>query len=100
MRIGWVRAAPDVIRSLVAARAYADLGTPVLEQLAVNWLMRTGGWEQAVEIRREQARENRDDLVRALRRELPGVGVRGARRRPHPVGAQRRPLRVPAGRGG
>ena len=28
MRIGWVRAAPDVIRSLVAARAYADLGTP------------------------------------------------------------------------
>uniref|UniRef100_A0AAU3H3S4 PLP-dependent aminotransferase family protein n=1 Tax=Streptomyces sp. NBC_01401 TaxID=2903854 RepID=A0AAU3H3S4_9ACTN len=72
MRIGWVRAAPDVIRSLVAARAYADMGTPVLEQLAINWLMRTGGWEQAVAVRREQARENRDDLVRALRRELPG----------------------------
>lgn len=28
MRIGWVRAAPEVIRSLVSARAYADLGTP------------------------------------------------------------------------
>ncbi|MEV7343761.1 PLP-dependent aminotransferase family protein [Streptomyces sp. NPDC093544] len=71
MRIGWVRAAPDVIRSLVAARAYADLGTPVLEQLAVNWLLSTGGWEQAVEIRRTQARENRDALVAAVRRELP-----------------------------
>ncbi|MFF5449272.1 PLP-dependent aminotransferase family protein [Streptomyces sp. NPDC012888] len=71
MRIGWVRAAPDVIRSLVAARAYADLGTPVLEQLAVNWLMRTGGWAQAVELRRAQARENRDALVAAVRRELP-----------------------------
>lgn len=71
MRIGWVRAAPDVIRSLVAARAYADMGTPVLEQLAINWLMRTGGWEQAVAVRREQARENRDALVRAVRRELP-----------------------------
>jgi DNA-binding transcriptional MocR family regulator len=71
MRIGWVRAAPDVIRSLVAARAYADLGTPVLEQLAVNWLMSTGGWEQAVEIRRGQAREMRDALVTAVRRELP-----------------------------
>lgn len=71
MRIGWVRAAPDVIRSLVAARAYADLGTPVLEQLAVNWLFSTGGWEQAVELRRRQARENRDDLVTAVRRELP-----------------------------
>ncbi|MFF4303309.1 PLP-dependent aminotransferase family protein [Streptomyces sp. NPDC001601] len=71
MRIGWVRAAPDVIRSLVAARAYADLGTPVLEQLAVNWLFSTGGWAQAVDLRRAQARENRDALVTAVRRELP-----------------------------
>ena len=71
MRIGWVRAAPDVIRSLVAARAYADLGTPVLEQLAVHWLFSTGGWEQAVDMRREQARENRDALIAAVRRELP-----------------------------
>jgi DNA-binding transcriptional MocR family regulator len=71
MRIGWVRAAPDVIRSLVAARAYADLGTPVLEQLAVNWLFGTEGWEQAVEVRREQARQNRDEIVAAVRRELP-----------------------------
>ncbi|MEU3031798.1 PLP-dependent aminotransferase family protein [Streptomyces incarnatus] len=71
MRIGWVRAAPDIVRSLVAARAYADLGTPVLEQLAVNWLFSTGGWEQAVALRRAQARENRDALVAALRRELP-----------------------------
>ncbi|MEV3875272.1 SCO1417 family MocR-like transcription factor [Streptomyces sp. NPDC002454] len=71
MRIGWVRAAPDVIRSLVAARAFADLGTPVLEQLAVNWLLRGEGWEQAVALRRTQARENRDALVAAVRRELP-----------------------------
>lgn len=71
MRIGWVRAAPEVIRSLVSARAYADLGTPVLEQLAINWLMGTGGWEQAVGIRRAQAGENRDALVAAVRRELP-----------------------------
>ncbi|CAL2060662.1 Transcriptional regulator, GntR family / Aspartate aminotransferase [Streptomyces murinus] len=71
MRIGWVRAAPDIVRSLVAARAYADLGTPVLEQLAVNWLFSTGGWEQAVALRRAQARGNRDALVTALRRELP-----------------------------
>jgi DNA-binding transcriptional MocR family regulator len=71
MRIGWVRASPEVIRSLVSARAYADLGTPVLEQLAVNWLMSTGGWQEAVAIRRIQARNNRDALVTAVRRELP-----------------------------
>ncbi|NEC13883.1 PLP-dependent aminotransferase family protein [Streptomyces sp. SID8014] len=71
MRIGWVRAAPDVIRRLVSARAYADLGTPVLEQLAVHWLLSGGGWEEAVRLRRDQARENRDTLVAAVRRELP-----------------------------
>jgi DNA-binding transcriptional MocR family regulator len=71
MRIGWVRAAPDVIRSLVSARAYADLGTPVLEQLAVNWLMAGDGWEQATALRRAQARENRDTLVTALRTHVP-----------------------------
>ncbi|WP_413116412.1 PLP-dependent aminotransferase family protein [Streptomyces sp. CY1] len=71
MRIGWVRAAPDVIRSLVAARAYADLGTPVIEQLAVAWLLNTGGWEEAIEVRRALARGNRDALVEAVRRHLP-----------------------------
>ncbi|KOG91212.1 GntR family transcriptional regulator, partial [Streptomyces varsoviensis] len=71
LRIGWVRAAPDVIRSLVAARAYADLGTPVLEQLAVTWLLTTEGWDESADLRRAQARENRDALVAAVRRHLP-----------------------------
>lgn len=71
LRIGWVRAAPDVIRSLVAARAFADLGSPVLEQLAIAWLLETGGWEEAVGVRREQARENRDAIVAALERHVP-----------------------------
>lgn len=71
LRIGWVRAAPEVIRSLVAARAYVDLGSPVLEQLAVAGLMTDGSWEEAVGLRRTQARENRDALVGALRRDLP-----------------------------
>ncbi|MQY11839.1 Histidinol-phosphate aminotransferase [Streptomyces sp. RB5] len=71
LRIGWVRATPEIIRSLVSARAYADLGTPVLEQLAVSWLMGTGGWDEAVALRREQARGNRDAIAAALRSELP-----------------------------
>ncbi|MBO0653611.1 PLP-dependent aminotransferase family protein [Streptomyces triculaminicus] len=71
LRIGWVRAAPDVIRSLIAARAYADLGTPVIDQLAVTWLLNTGGWDAALQIRREQTRENRDAVVAAVRRHLP-----------------------------
>ncbi|WP_326692149.1 PLP-dependent aminotransferase family protein [Streptomyces sp. NBC_01795] len=71
LRIGWVRAAPEVIRSLTAARAYADLGSPVLEQLAVTELLTGDGWEQAVTLRRARARENREALTAALRAQLP-----------------------------
>ena len=71
LRIGWVRAAPEVIRSLVSARAWADLGSPVMEQLAVAWLLETGGWEQALEQRRAELRETRAAVVRALRTRLP-----------------------------
>ncbi|MGW8375943.1 PLP-dependent aminotransferase family protein [Streptomyces sp. ODS28] len=71
LRIGWVRAAPEIIRALVAARAYADLGSPVLEQLAVADLMTGGGWDAALKVRRERARANRDGLVEAVREHLP-----------------------------
>jgi DNA-binding transcriptional MocR family regulator len=71
LRIGWVRAAPDMVRRLVTARAYLDLGSPVVDQLAVAWLLRSGGWDRAVAAHRERARENRDALVAALREQLP-----------------------------
>ncbi|MDT0268805.1 PLP-dependent aminotransferase family protein [Streptomyces sp. DSM 44915] len=71
MRIGWVRAAPEVIRGLISRRAYADLGSPVLEQLAVSWLLTSGGWEDAVAQRRAEITASRADLVRALRARLP-----------------------------
>ncbi|MDF9812022.1 DNA-binding transcriptional MocR family regulator [Streptomyces sp. SPB162] len=71
LRIGWVRAAPDVVRRLVSARAYLDLGSPVVDQLAVAWLLRGGGWDQAVATRRARAAEHRDDLVAALRAQTP-----------------------------
>lgn len=70
LRIGWVRAAPGVIRRLVSARSYSDLGSPVLEQLAVARLLRTG-WEEAMADRRRLVRGNRDDLVAALREARP-----------------------------
>ncbi|MER7411364.1 MocR-like transcription factor YczR [Streptomyces cacaoi] len=71
LRIGWVRAAPEVIRRLTAARAYADLGSPVVEQLAVHELMTGDAWEQALSVRRARARDNRDALTAALRERLP-----------------------------
>jgi DNA-binding transcriptional MocR family regulator len=71
LRIGWVRTTPDVVRRLVSARAYLDLGSPVVDQLAVAWLLRGGGFDQALAARRQRARECRDDLVAALREHTP-----------------------------
>lgn len=71
LRIGWVRTTPDVVRQLVSARAYLDLASPVVDQLAVAWLLRDGGWDETLAARRARARECRDDLVAALRRHVP-----------------------------
>ncbi|WP_225849617.1 PLP-dependent aminotransferase family protein [Streptomyces sp. HPF1205] len=72
LRIGWVRSTPDVVRRLVSARAYLDLGSPVVDQLAVAWLLRGDGFEEALAARRRRARECRDDLAAALREHTPG----------------------------
>ncbi|WNI14582.1 PLP-dependent aminotransferase family protein [Actinacidiphila sp. ITFR-21] len=71
LRIGWVRSTPDVVRRLVSARAYLDLGSPVIDQLVVAWLLRGGGWEQALAARRRRAAQCRDDLAAALRLHVP-----------------------------
>jgi DNA-binding transcriptional MocR family regulator len=71
LRIGWVRTTPDAVRRLVSARAYLDLGSPVVDQLAVAWLLRGGGWEQALAARRRRAAECRDDIAAALRQHVP-----------------------------
>jgi DNA-binding transcriptional MocR family regulator len=71
LRIGWVRGAPDVVRRLVSSRAYLDLGSPVVDQLAVAWLLRGEGWDRCAELRRDLAREHRDELAAALREQLP-----------------------------
>ncbi|GAB2629367.1 PLP-dependent aminotransferase family protein [Streptomyces capparidis] len=70
LRIGWLRAAPALVRRLAEERTYVDLGTPVLEQLVVLRLL-TEHLEPVVAAQRERARAGRDALVAALRRTLP-----------------------------
>ncbi|MFI9331172.1 PLP-dependent aminotransferase family protein [Kitasatospora sp. NPDC052868] len=39
LRVGWVRAAPSLVRRLATERVYSDVGTPVLDQLIAAELM-------------------------------------------------------------
>ncbi|PZF57803.1 PLP-dependent aminotransferase family protein [Curtobacterium sp. MCSS17_008] len=69
LRIGWVRAAPELLQRLLLARPTGDLGTPVLDQLVARELVpRTAA---VLEARRTFLRAGRDDVVAALRTRLP-----------------------------
>lgn len=69
LRIGWVRAEPDLIARLAQARGGSDLAGPVLEQLIAARLL--DGAQDVLPARRALLRASRDVLVDALRRELP-----------------------------
>ncbi|MEY9835989.1 PLP-dependent aminotransferase family protein [Streptacidiphilus sp. EB103A] len=71
LRIGWIRAAPDLIRRISADRASLDVCSPVVEQLAVRHLL-AECLPEVLAYQRERNREQRDALVGALRTELPG----------------------------
>ena len=63
LRVGWIRAPAATIAALVRARDALDLGTPLLEQLAVVRLLETG--DAALAARRHEMRRRRDALIGA-----------------------------------
>ena len=70
LRIGWVRAAPALVRRLAADRVYNDVGTPVLDQLIAAALL----GDPLAEVREHQLRRLRATaaaLGPELRERLP-----------------------------
>ncbi len=72
LRLGWVRASRDLVDRLVEARLSWDLGTPVVEQLALAHLLDDPDRAAHAAARRLDVAARRDALTAALRRELPG----------------------------
>ncbi|MBO9554013.1 PLP-dependent aminotransferase family protein [Cellulomonas sp.] len=73
LRIGWVRAHPDLVARLAAVRGNVDIGTAVLEQLVVAELLAQA--DELLPRRREVLRERRDLLVGLLGQRLPSWRV-------------------------
>jgi DNA-binding transcriptional MocR family regulator len=69
LRLGWLRAEPELVRRCAVALSRTSLGLPVLEQLAACRLLDTV--DDLASDRREGLRRSRTALVDALRRELP-----------------------------
>ena len=72
--MGWIRAAPGIVRRLAAVRAVADLGAPTLTQ-AIAAALVVDSHKDILRWRVEQLRERRDALVAAVRALLPTWSV-------------------------
>lgn len=69
LRVGWVRAHPDLVARLASTRAHTDIGTAVLEQLVVAELLAQPS--DLLARRRTELRARRDLLVGLLLDQLP-----------------------------
>lgn len=69
LRVGWVRATPDLVTRLAQTRGGQDLSGPVLDQLVAAELLDQA--DSILPARRDLLRQSRDALVTALARELP-----------------------------
>ena len=74
LRVGWLRAEPEVVRRLAAAAGHSQLSGPVLEQLAACHLLDAEA--EILSSRRDELRTGRDALVAVLAAALPDWEVR------------------------
>ena len=93
LRLGWMVAPERIVADLVAAKARDDLGTPVVEQLALADFVERGELDRHLRRTRVVYRRRRDRLVEALGRHLPEAEPAGIAAGLHMV------VRLPAGNG-
>lgn len=74
LRLGWIRAPASMIGRILSARSGLDLGSPVLEQLALTELLADP--EPVLRERRADMREHRDILVDHLAARCPDWSFR------------------------
>jgi GntR family transcriptional regulator/MocR family aminotransferase len=77
LRLGWLAVPPSLLGVATGAKAAADLGGPVVEQLAFARLLASGGYDRHLRRARRVYRHRRDAVVRALARHLPQARVSG-----------------------
>ena len=71
LRLGWLLVPERLLDGVTAAKASDDLGTPVLEQLALADFLERGELDRHLRRTRPVYRARRDALVAALARQLP-----------------------------
>ncbi|MBO0832514.1 MAG: PLP-dependent aminotransferase family protein [Actinobacteria bacterium] len=91
LRLGWLALPSGLLEPVVAAKNAAGRLSSSLDQLALAELIRSGGYDRQIRRARLAYRRRRDQLVSALAREVPEVGVTGIAAGLHAV------IRLPVG---
>jgi GntR family transcriptional regulator/MocR family aminotransferase len=77
LRLGWLVVPPHLVADLAQAKALADRGSPVLDQLAFADFLATGEFDRHLRRMRPVYRRRRDALVAALRTHAPRLRPAG-----------------------
>jgi GntR family transcriptional regulator/MocR family aminotransferase len=77
LRLGWLVAPTGLVDAVAEAKALADRGSPVLDQLAFADFLERGEFDRHLRRMRPRYRRRRDTLVRALREQLPELEPAG-----------------------
>ena len=78
LRRGWLVVPPSLGAAIAEGKASADLGTPVVEQLALADFLARGELDRHLRRTRQTYRARRDALIAALARHLPAARPTGA----------------------
>ncbi|MGH7920922.1 MAG: PLP-dependent aminotransferase family protein [Candidatus Dormibacteraceae bacterium] len=78
VRLGWVVAPPALLAGLVQEREIADRQPAALDQVALNDLIESGGYDRHLRRMRQVYRRRRDRLVELVGKRTPQVRVTGA----------------------
>lgn len=96
LRLGWLVVPASLLGAVVEAKAFDDLGSPTIEQLALAWLIETAAYDRHLRKARRRNSARRDALLAAVAESLPQAQVTGVAaglhalvRLPRPFDAQR-----------
>jgi GntR family transcriptional regulator/MocR family aminotransferase len=78
LRIGWMIVPAEMYKTVEDCKRYADLGSPILEQLTFAEFLREGELDRHLRRMRSVYRSRRDALITALARRLPDWRPTGA----------------------
>jgi GntR family transcriptional regulator / MocR family aminotransferase len=78
LRIGWMVLPPHLTGPVALSKGLADTGSSVMDQIALTYLLTSGGYDRHVRQMRRRYLSRRNALLDALHRHLPQASVLGA----------------------